>query len=167
MERPPTLGEALFDELLWVHSMVRRDLAIVRDLAERVDDGLDPQQLRAELDALETTGPLWQLRAHCLHYCRFVHTHHRIEDIALFPALRRTDPGLERVIDRLQADHRRVSDLLDGVEAAARELTAEDGPESRRRVAAGLRELETHLLAHLALEEESVGPAIRRWEDMP
>jgi hypothetical protein len=147
--------------------MLRRDLSIVRGLADRVEAGLPPDELRMELHSLETTGPLWQLRVNCLQYCRFVHGHHRLEDIALFPAIRRSDPGLGSVVDRLQADHRRVSELLDEVEGAAQQLTETGAPAGRERVTAALLELESHLLAHLDLEEESVGPAIRRWEAIP
>jgi hypothetical protein len=147
--------------------MLRRDLSIVRDLADRVEAGLPADELRTELRSLETTGPLWQLRVNCLQYCRFVHGHHRLEDIALFPAIRRSDPGLDSVVDRLQADHRRVSELLDEVEEAAQALTETDSADGRGRVAAGLHGLESHLLAHLDFEEESVGPAIRRWEEIP
>ena len=150
-----------------MHSMLRRDLSIVRGLADRVEAGLPPAELRSELRSLETTGPLWQLRVNCLQYCRFVHGHHRLEDIALFPAIRRGDPGLGGVVDRLQADHRRVSELLDEVEQAAQELTETGAPAGRERVTSGLLKLESHLLAHLDFEEESVGPAIRRWEEIP
>jgi iron-sulfur cluster repair protein YtfE (RIC family) len=169
MSEAPTdpRGEALFQELLWVHDLVRRDLATVRELAVRVVDGMPPGELQAELEALETRGPLWQLRVHCLHYCRFVHHHHRLEDVALFPALRRSDPQLAPVVDRLEADHRRVSDHLDEVGAAADALAQEDTVEARRRVAESLDALATHLLAHLDFEEESVGPAIRRWGEPP
>jgi iron-sulfur cluster repair protein YtfE (RIC family) len=147
--------------------MLRRDLSIVRELADRVESGLPAEELRTELRSLQTTGPLWQLRVSCLQYCRFVHGHHRLEDIALFPAIRRSDPGLGSVVDRLQADHRRVSELLEEVEESAGELSEAGGPDGRARVTAALRELEQHLLQHLDFEEESVGPAIRRWEDIP
>jgi hypothetical protein len=147
--------------------MLRRDLSIVRELADRVDGGLAADDVRAELRRLETTSPLWRLRVSCLQYCRFVHGHHRLEDIALFPAIRRSDPELGSVVDRLQADHRRVSELLDKVEQAADALSETGAGAGRERVTAALRELGSHLLAHLDLEEESVGPAIRRWEEIP
>jgi iron-sulfur cluster repair protein YtfE (RIC family) len=165
MIEPTPQGEALFQDLLWVHSLVRHDLQVVRELAARVEHGLDADQLRAELEALETSGPLWHLRVNCLQYCRFVHHHHRLEDIALFPAIRRQNPELGSVVDRLQADHRRVAEILERIETAAAGLTEDDTPETRRRVADGLGELAEHLLAHLDFEEESVGPALRGWSD--
>ena len=165
MIEPTLQGEALFQDLLWVHSLVRHDLQVVRDLAARVEQGLDADQLRAELEALETSGPLWHLRVNCLQYCRFVHHHHRLEDIALFPAIRRQNPELGSVVDRLQADHRRVAEILERIETAADRLTEDDTPEARRLVAGGLGELAEHLLAHLDFEEQSVGPALRAWSE--
>ena len=119
---------------------------------------------RRQVRALETTGPLWRLRASCLHYCRFVHHHHRLEDRALFPELRRVNPSLGPVVDRLQEDHRRVAGLLEGVESAVEDWTATTPRPSalggRRRSKRSRR----HLLAHLELEEESVAETLRRWE---
>jgi hypothetical protein len=66
------------------------------------------------------------------------------------------------VVDRLEADHQRVSDLLDVVEAAARSLTETDGGDVRQRVIDGLRDLHIHLLEHLDYEELHAGPTMRR-----
>jgi hypothetical protein len=69
-------GRALFEELLWVHSVVRRDLDTVEQLARAVADGMPGELLESELRELKTSGPLWQLKVNCLRYCRFVHSHH-------------------------------------------------------------------------------------------
>ena len=84
----------------------------------------------------------------------------------LFPALRAADPSIGPVVDRLEADHARVSDLLDVVEAAARKLTETNGGDARRRVIDGLRDLHVHLLEHLEYEERSAGPTMRRLEHL-
>ena len=150
-----------FDELLWVHGMIRRDLATVRELATATSNGKPAHEVRAELDTLKTSGPLWKLKVNCLHYCRFVHAHHGAEDTKLFPALRAANPDLGPVVDRLEADHRRVSDLLDEVEEAADDLAADAEAETRTRVARGLDDLADHLLEHLDFEEESVAETMR------
>lgn len=155
-------GKAFFEELLWVHSVVRRDLVIVRSLADEVLDDLPAEDVQAQIDELQTNGPLWQLKDNCLNYCRFVHGHHGAEDALLFPRLRMTNPGLAPVVDKLEADHRVVSDLLDDVEDAARALSADDCEATRERVSNALKLLETELLTHLAFEEEFAGPTIRR-----
>lgn len=157
-------GRALFQELLWVHRAIRRDLDTVRRLAAEVTNGLPVEQLNAELSELQTNGPLWQLKINCLRYCRFVHLHHNAEDVLLFPRLRETDPGIAPVVDKLEADHRRVSDDLDEVEAAAAQLTNGDSETARRRVADGLNVLAGNLLEHLDFEEREAGPTLRRLE---
>jgi hypothetical protein len=155
-------GRAIFEELLWVHSIIRRDLAIVERLATDVDEGLPGEAVQNVLGELKAAGPLWQLKVNCLRYCSHVHAHHGAEDVLLFPALRAAEPSIGPVVDRLEADHARVSDLLDVVEAAARELTDTDGGDARRRVIDGLQDLHVHLLEHLDFEERQAGPTMRR-----
>jgi len=166
-EAPETdQGRALLAELLWVHAMVRRDLSTVQQLAAGVVEDLPADVLRAELVALETNGPLWKLKVDCLRYCRFVHMHHGAEDVMLFPSLRQANPAIGQVVDRLEEEHRKVSDLLDEVESSARALTDADSERARRRVADALNGLAGHLLAHLDYEELSVGPTLRRLEHL-
>ena len=152
----------LFEELLWVHSMIRRDLGIVAALAEAVVDGLEPGEVRDRIEDLKANGPLWQLKVNCLHYCRFVHSHHNLEDAALFPVLRRVNPDLDPVVDKLEADHRQVSVLLDEVEAAAADLTGDDNGEGRARVVVALEALGAALLEHLDFEERSIESTLAR-----
>ena len=156
----------MFQELLWVHSAIRRDLKVVEELAADVRDGLSGEAVQDALKELKTTGPLWQLKVNCLRYCAFVHAHHGAEDALLFPALRAADSSIGPVVDRLEADHARVSDLLDVIEAAARALTDTDAGDARRRVIDGLQDLHVHLLEHLDYEERSAGPAMRRLEGL-
>jgi hemerythrin-like domain-containing protein len=134
----------------------------VQRLAEAVLAGLDPLDLQHELKHLETTGPLWQLKVGCLRYCRFVHGHHDFEDAAWLPALRRADPSLGPVVERIDEEHRRISDRLDEVVAAASELTDADTADARRQVVDALNALAEDLLDHLAYEELSIGPTLRR-----
>ena len=163
-EQPVPPGELLVQELLWVHGMIRRDLQTVEELADRVLAGDSPEQVRMEIGALQTNSPLWKLRVNCLYYCRFVHSHHGLEDRMLFPALRRSNPALGPVVDKLESDHRRVSDYLDEVEAAADRLVEQDTGEGRRRLVDALKVLAEHLLVHLAYEEVAISPTLRAWE---
>jgi hypothetical protein len=166
--RPETAqGRALLEELLWVHGMIRRDLEVVERLARSVLDGLPADAVQSEIGDLQTNSPLWQLKVNCLRYCRFVHLHHNVEDRAFFPSLRAANPGLAPVVDKLEADHRTVSDLLDEVEAAAAGLVQDDSDAARRRVADGLDALGVQLLAHLDFEEQRAGPTIRRMTSWP
>jgi hypothetical protein len=160
-------GEALVAELKWVHDMIRRDLSTVRRMAADVADGLPAADVRRGLRALATNGPLWQLKINCLRYCRFVHSHHHAESMMLFPELRRADPALDPVVDKLEADHVHVSGLLAEVEAAASDLDTAENPETRRRLAGALDTLSVDLLAHLQYEEEQISPTLRTWAAWP
>jgi hypothetical protein len=51
------------------------------------------------------------------------------------------------------------------VEAAARALSDDDGPDARRAVADALEALEEHLLTHLEYEEANVRETVRRLPD--
>jgi hypothetical protein len=155
-------GRALYDELVWIHGAIRRDLNTLQRLAEAVLSGLDPSDLKAELHRLETSGPLWQLKVNCLRYCRFVRGHHDFEDAAWLPSLRRADPSLGPVVERIDEEHRRVADEMDEVEAAAAALTDADSGDARRRVVDALNKLADDLVEHLAYEELSIGPTLRR-----
>jgi Hemerythrin HHE cation binding domain len=160
-------GEAMFAELQWIHSVIRSDLEIVREMAADTAAGEPASGIQARLRTLAAASPLWQLRISCLHYCRFVHSHHHAESVLLFPELRRSNPALNPVVDKLEADHAHVSTLLDDVEAAARELGDDDSPAARGRLVAALGQLSTDLLAHLAYEEESIGGTLRTWTTWP
>ena len=164
-DAPPR--EGMFRELLLIHSLLRRDLRIVRRLADEARDGLSPQAILAEVRNLATNSPLWRLKFGCLHYCRFVHAHHTIEDAALFPLVRKHDPSLNGVVDRLEEDHLKVHHITERIAAVADGVATDASGASRFRLVEALTELEEHLLAHLALEEESLGPLLSSWDHWP
>lgn len=166
-DRAALPGEGMFRELLAVHSHLRRDLQTVRRLADDARDGRSPRTILAEIRGLETNSPLWRLKFGCLHYCRFVHTHHTIEDAAVFPMVRKHDPSLNRVVDRLEEDHLTVHHITERIAAVADRLAADASDARRDELVAALTELEEHLLAHLALEETSLGPLLSTWNRWP
>ena len=155
----------LFDELRAVHSMIRRDLAHVTLLAEDAAGGAAPAEIRERVGALKSSSILWQLRLGCLRHCRFVEAHHGLEDRAIFPVIRRVDPGLEPVVDKLESDHRAVAELVHELEAAAADLEGADDPDAaRERVVAALTGLGALLLEHLDYEERSLEGVLGRME---
>jgi hypothetical protein len=157
----------MFRELLYIHTLLRRDLETVRDLAESVRNGLGPEEVLAAIRNLETESPLWRLRFGCWHYCRFVHHHHTLEDAALFPRVRRADPSLGKVIDRLEEDHLVVHRITERIVAIAERIGEDVSGIARHELGAALGELEEHLLGHLAFEEESLGPILSTWNSWP
>jgi hypothetical protein len=131
-------------------------------LARETAAGLAPEEVRERVEGLRADSALWRLKYGCLHYCSFVHRHHRAEDSLLFPILRRDHPELDPVVDRLEGDHREISTLLTEVETTAEELDRADESHPRARLVAGLERLGGLLLAHLEFEEvELEGPLMR------
>jgi hypothetical protein len=87
-EGPETAhGRLLFQTLLAIHAMLRRDLAAVQQLAVEVVAGLPASEVQQGLDALRRNGMLWQFPASCLRYCGIVHLHHQLEDTHFFDEL--------------------------------------------------------------------------------
>jgi hypothetical protein len=166
-ERTTPPHEGLFRELLFIHSLLRRDLRTVRRLAGEARDGLSPQTILAEIRDLSTNSPLWRLKFGCLTYCRFVHGHHTLEDAALFPLVRRHDPSLTTVVDKLEADHRTVHEITERIAALAERVPGDASGVSRVELVGALTELEEHLLAHLATEEAALGPLLSTWHHLP
>jgi Hemerythrin HHE cation binding domain len=158
MKRAQPPSNPLLAELKAVHATLRRDLTACRQLAAAAANGAPAAQLRSGVKQLKTRGPLFQLRANCIHHCHLVHAHHEGEDSGLFPTVRRAAPHLAGTIDKLRADHRVVSDLLDQVEGIAR--TVENTGPSRARLVDALQALSTTLLAHLDFEEKALGPVL-------
>jgi hypothetical protein len=163
---PGAPGEALVQELQWVHNMIRGDLRTVRQLAAGVDAGRPAEEIRAGLRTLAAGGPLWQLKINCLQYCHFVHSHHHLESAALFPGLRRVNPALGPVVDKLEADHLSISGRLNAVETAASTLGETEDPAAREQLSQALLQLSDELLAHLRYEEQEISGTLRtlsRW----
>lgn len=97
-------GRAVGRHLVDVHDHLRRELTEVRDLLEQVKSGALPAgRARAVLNEMTVRQHNWTLGAYCATYCSLVTQHHGIEDAAVFPHLRRADPPLVPVIDRLDA----------------------------------------------------------------
>jgi Hemerythrin HHE cation binding domain len=159
--------EGMFRELLYIHSLLRRDLQTVRRLADDARDGLSPGEILAEIRELETNSPLWRLKFGCLYYCRFVHGHHTLEDAMLFPMVRKKDPSLTKIVDRLEEDHLKVHHITERIAALADEVPSDLSGSTRDALVEALTDLEEHLLAHLALEEASIGPLLSTWDSWP
>jgi hypothetical protein len=160
-------GIAVHRQLKLIHQMLRNDLTECRELAADVASGAPSDAVRERIAEMRETSPLSTLRVNCLYHCRVVHMHHGIEDADMFPALRRSNPELGAVVDRLQADHRAISTLLDDVESSAQNLDDTSNSDLRSRLVTSLRDLATRLLEHLAYEEENVAITMRSWERWP
>jgi hypothetical protein len=66
-------------------------------------------------------------------------------------------------VDKLEADHARVSDLLDEVSAVAQSLASDEDADVRKQLIVALTSLSDVLLAHLDYEEENISGTLRTW----
>jgi hypothetical protein len=165
--RPNPRGEAMVAQLKWVHDMIRNDLGVIRQMAADTESGQPASVIRGAIQSLASGSAVWQLKVSCLQHCRFVHSHHTHESMLLFPALREANPALNPVVDKLEADHAHVSDLLDEVEAASHQLGEPGEPATRERLVTALRTLSDDLLAHLQYEEEHISGTLSTWTRWP
>ena len=147
--------------LIQVHDHLRAELEQIRDLVEQVAAGsIGVGQARSHINTMTMRQNNWTLGVYCESYCRLVTTHHSIEDASLFPRLRRADPALAPVVNRLQEEHQVIHDVLEGVDKALVALVDGSGDIDGLRAAVDL--LDDTLLSHLSYEErELVEPLAR------
>ncbi len=157
-------GQHLVD----VHDGLRAELTQIRDVLAQVRQGhLTVGQARSTVNTMTVRQNNWTLGAYCEAYCRFVTGHHTLEDGGVFPHLRRSEPALGPVLDRLEKEHVTIHAVLEDFDRALVRLVTDDG--TGRAGAAALEEvqrvvdeLSETLLDHLAFEEEQlVGPLDR------
>jgi alkanesulfonate monooxygenase SsuD/methylene tetrahydromethanopterin reductase-like flavin-dependent oxidoreductase (luciferase family)/hemerythrin-like domain-containing protein len=148
--------------LIDVHDHLRSELAQLRDLIDQVAAGaLDAEAARSHINAMTMRQNNWTLGAYCESYCRLVTMHHTGEDAMVFPHLRRAEPALAPVLDRLMEEHQAIHKILERIDRA---LVAFVGDPAGRlddlRAAVDL--LTDSLLSHLSYEErELVEPLAR------
>lgn len=154
--------------LLDIHDHLRRELEQVRDVLDQVRRGsLGIGAARSVINTMTMRQNNWTLGAYCESYCRIVTSHHTLEDVSVFPHLRRTVPGLAPVIDRLEEEHVVIHDVLDAFDRALVSLVGVDSSSQEATAAlAGVQHqldlLTDTLLSHLAYEErELLGPLAR------
>ncbi|GAB2964025.1 hypothetical protein GCM10027280_61150 [Micromonospora polyrhachis] len=153
--------QASGQHLVDVHDHLRSELAQLRDIADQVAAGaMDVGAARSHLNTMTMRQNNWTLGAYCESYCRVVTTHHTIEDQAMFPHLRRADPRLKPVIERLEQEHHVIHGVIERVDQALVALVTAPGNMADLRAAIDL--LTDTLLSHLSYEEgELVEPLAR------
>jgi hypothetical protein len=152
--------QAAGQHLIDVHDHLRSELQRLRDLVEQVGQGTaDPRTVRSFISRMTIRQNNWTLGTFCETYCRVVTQHHTLEDRSVFPHLRRAEPALEAILDRLAEEHETIAELLERVDEALIELvTAGDIDEVRGAVDL----LSDALLSHFSYEErELIEPLAR------
>jgi Hemerythrin HHE cation binding domain len=153
-------GRAIAGHLIGVHDHLRAELARIRDLIGQVRDGEGAAQARSAINQMTLRSNSWTLGAYCASYCRVVTGHHSLEDQAVFPYLRASEPGLGPVIDRLADEHEIIHKVLEDLDAELVELLRNPGDFARLQQAADV--LTDTLLSHLAYEEAQLVEPLAR-----
>ena len=151
---------AIAGHLVQVHDHLRAELAQIRDLIGQVRDGEGAAQARSAINQMTLRSNSWTLGAYCASYCRVVTGHHSLEDQAVFPYLRASEPGLGPVIDRLAGEHEIIHKVLEDLDAELVELLRNPGDFARLQQAADV--LTDTLLSHLAYEEAQLVEPLAR-----
>jgi hypothetical protein len=155
---------AVAQHLIDVHDHLRDELSRLRDLMEQVLTGsMDPGSARSYLNTMTMRQNNWTLGTYCESYCRVVATHHTLEDQGIFPHLRRADPGLVPVVDRLAEEHLAIHDVLEGVDRALVAFVAEAEVDGRAGLRAAVDLLSDALLSHLSYEERELVEPLARY----
>ena len=150
-------GQHLVD----VHDHLRQELVALYDVVDQVEAGeLGIGDARSQINAMTIRQNRWTLGTYCESYCRVVTTHHTIEDASMFPSLVRKDPRLTPVVDRLQAEHLVIHDVLEGVDQALVAMVSQ--PDGLPGLRAAVDLLSDTLLSHLSYEERELVEPIAR-----
>jgi hypothetical protein len=117
-------------------------------------------EARAAIHQMSVRRHAWELGAYCAAFCGFVAQHHGLEDRAVFPHLRRAEPGLAPVLDRLEEEHVAIAGMLDAIDRVL-VVAAREGADAEA-LRAAVDPLAEALLSHLRYEEQQiVGPLSR------
>jgi iron-sulfur cluster repair protein YtfE (RIC family) len=154
-------GQASSQHLVEIHDHLREELAQLRSLIEQVAAGsVDPGIARSHIATMTLRQNNWTVGAYCASYCRVLTTHHTIEDRSMFPHLRQADKRLAPVIDRLEAEHHAIHEIIERVDQAL--VTFVTAPDGMATLRAAVDVLTDTLLSHLSYEErELVEPLAR------
>ena len=161
-ERGKEVGKHLID----VHDHLREELTQLRSLLAQVRDGeRTAGEARSALNKMAMRQNDWTLGAFCSRYCMAVTQHHNLEDVSVFPHLRRAEPALEEVIDRLGEEHLAIHDAIEGVDRA---LVAHiNNPGDFAPLQLSIDGLTDALLSHLSYEERELVEPLARVGFMP
>jgi alkanesulfonate monooxygenase SsuD/methylene tetrahydromethanopterin reductase-like flavin-dependent oxidoreductase (luciferase family) len=154
-------GQLVGKHLIDVHDHLRTELAQLREILAEVGDGARTAgDARSALNEMALRQNDWTLGAFCSRYCGVVAQHHGLEDDAIFPHLRRSDPALDPVIDRLTDEHLVIHDAIQGVDRALVEHI--NHPDDYDPIQAAIDFLTDALLSHLSYEEREIVEPLAR-----
>tara|TARA_R110002124_G_scaffold85148_1_gene221066 strand:- start:2322 stop:2882 length:561 start_codon:yes stop_codon:yes gene_type:complete len=153
------------EHLRMIHDHLRDNMKTLGKLIERAKaSSVTPAEIAAETGDLAMVSNFRRFGNLCGQYCQIVHTHHSIEDYAIFPALAEQGPVFKAIAERLQAEHLVVHELLLALVDALNALAGEPTPARFEETKEVYQALERVLLSHLGYEEDAMGDALGYFE---
>lgn len=147
--------------LKYVHDHLRANVVQLTRLIASIELGEISAQ--EALDQTKTMDMIQNYRRFgnlCGRFCQTVNTHHSIEDAHLFPALSAKGEAWKKVIDRLEAEHVVVHELLVRLIDMLNLLIESPIPENFAQARLVNEKLNEVLLSHLGYEEDEIGDAL-------
>lgn len=127
-----------------VHDALRRDLT-------RLESALDDA-------AIHHVARRQAIADHIQWMTSFLDSHHRGEDLGLWPLLRERAPQAHALLDRMEADHARIGPAVNQLLAATARYRSDIGKRARAELREAVRDLSEVLLPHLRAEEDEAMP---------
>ncbi len=147
--------------LRMVHDHLRDNMKTLGKLIARANaGGVTRAEIEAETDSLAMVSNYRRFGNLCGQHCQIVHTHHSIEDDAIFPALAQQGEAFKAIADRLRAEHVVVHELLERLVDTLNALAAEPTEARYEDAKTIYHALERVLLSHLGYEEDAIGDAL-------
>lgn len=155
------LSRRVGDHLAEVHELYRGELAQVQDVLAQLRAGsASPGEARGELQRVALLANNWAFGGVCQRYCFALTQHHDMESGQIFPHLRRAEPELAPVLDRLHDEHLVIHHALGDVDAALVRLAA--APDDLAPIEAAIELLTATILSHFAYEERELSGPLGR-----
>jgi len=164
-------GRSAGAHLIAVHDQYRAEMAEVRAALDAVRRGAaelgavnarasDIGAARTALQTMALRANDWALGGYCQAQCLSLTQHHGMEDNGIFPHLRRSQPDLAPMLDRLAAEHLVIHDVLERIDAALVQLAQH--PDDNAPISDSVDLLTDTITSHFAYEErELVAPLSR------
>lgn len=147
--------------LAMIHAMHLRELSRVNQAMEQVFEGKgSAQTLLTTISSMQMAGNMRRFGNLCGVACELLTAHHSIEDHYMFPGLHGHSVGLDKVVERLKAEHLVIHELLIRLEAAAVALVKDSSKQNALTLRDEYRQLETFVASHFGYEQTELEEAL-------
>jgi iron-sulfur cluster repair protein YtfE (RIC family) len=138
------------------HNLHRRQLQEAADAIGQIDAAL--LEKISDLDMRHNFKTFGNM---CGEECQMLTFHHQAEDSMMFPVLHgKGNDGLRKVVERLQAEHLVVHELIEELEAGAIAATQNPTPDTYAALRETFKQLETCVRSHFGYEETELEEAL-------